>query len=93
MVQSEDSQVLQFRQKITQQITSLFPLELQLALFGPLLPNQHLYDYLGAQLEEHAAGKTQFDKLSELMNILPEEVSFEWIKFFRECLKRGFKPS
>lgn len=58
MIQSEDSQVLQFRQKITGQITNLFPLELQLIIFCPLLPNQHLYEYLGNQLEEHAVSKT-----------------------------------
>ena len=74
-------------------MTNLFPLDLKLVLFEPLLPDQHLYQYLGDQLEEHSAEKTEFNKLSELVNVVPEEVSFEWVKFMRECMKRGNKPS
>lgn len=27
-----------------------------------------------------------------MINIVPLDVSFEWVKFVRECLKRGYKP-
>ncbi len=33
LIRSEDGQVMQFREAITDQITNLFPLELKLSLF------------------------------------------------------------
>lgn len=52
-------------------ITNIFPLDLRLTLFEPLLPNQHLYKYLGEQLSEHRIEKSQFSSLSSLINIIP----------------------
>jgi hypothetical protein len=66
---------------------------MRLFLFEPLLPNQHLYTYLANQLEEHSAEKSQFQQLARLINIVPTEVTFEWVKFVRESLKRGNKPN
>lgn len=46
MISSSDNQILQFKDTIIENITNLFPLDLKLILFEPLLPNQHLYAYL-----------------------------------------------
>jgi hypothetical protein len=93
LITSEDGKVLQVRDALLAQLTGLFPLDLKLVLFWPLLPNQHLYLQLAEQLEEHAPGKTQFERLGELLNVVPEEITFEWVRFARECLKRGNRPS
>jgi hypothetical protein len=41
-------------------VTNIFPFDLRIALFEPLLPDQHLYKYLGEQLAEHKAERSQF---------------------------------
>jgi hypothetical protein len=68
---SEDAQVQQFRETIMDKITNVFPLNLRLVLFEPLLPNQQLYAYLANQLEEHSAERSQFEQLATLINIVP----------------------
>ena len=57
---------------ITDQLTNMFPLDLKLVLFEPLLPNQHLYHYLAEQLEDHAPIRTQYEELAVLVNIVPQ---------------------
>ena len=93
LIKSEDSKVLSFRDSILQKIVNLFPLDLKLILFEPLLPSQHLYQYLGDQLEEHSIERTKFKKLGDLVSIIPSDATFEWVKFMRQCMKRGNQPS
>ena len=45
------------------------------------------------QLEEHSIERTRFEKLSDLVGIVPSDFTFEWVKFMRECMKRGNQPS
>ena len=51
LISSEDGKVVEFKETIMDRITNIFPLNLRLVLFEPLMPNQHLYRYLGDQLE------------------------------------------
>ncbi len=89
---SEEKQIANFREVIMDKITNIFPFDLRLTLFEPLLPDQHLYKYLGEQLAEHRAEKSQFAQLGSLVSIVPTSVSSEWVLFMRECLKRGYFP-
>lgn len=67
----------------------MFPLELRLILFEPLLPNEILYLYMAEKLEAHTVNKTQFPRLTVLANIPPESISQSWLRFLKQCLKRG----
>lgn len=92
VLESEEKQISNFREAIMDKITNIFPFDLRLALFQPLLPDQHLYKYLGEQLAEHRAERSQFSQLAALVSIVPTAISSEWMLFTKECLKRGYCP-
>lgn len=75
VLDSEERQIANFREVIMDKITNIFPFELRLTLFEPLLPDQHLYKYLGEQLAEHKAEKSQFGQLASLVSIVPNSIS------------------
>ena len=83
VIESKDENIIKIKDDIRDKITNMFPLELRITIFQPLLPNQPLYCYLAQQLAQHALANSSFTELQPLVNIVPLEVSFEWVQFMK----------
>ena len=68
--------MVRFKEDMLEKIVGLFPLELRLELFLPLLPDRRLYGELGRELEEHQVAKTQFEQLGQLLEVVPDSLTF-----------------
>lgn len=77
----DDPKIQAIIEKLMDKVTNLFSLDLRLRLFKPLLPNSKLYGYLNEQLAAHR--EADYDELSELVNVVPDEISDSWVGFVK----------
>jgi hypothetical protein len=72
-------------------LLSMWPIDMQIDILGPLLPLNEAYAELASTLATHPS--YSFASLSHFVNIVPNCPSSQWCAFATQCLKRGYVPS